>query len=82
MHSDIETINQCCYINSQTHLQCNEEALWTIFSTKEDYTESCTKHVGFLLAFETTNYVYPIKRESFLQIPIYPAGSLNASYAN
>lgn len=46
----------CCHTN------CDEDAQWQIFDgpTPDDYTESCTAHVGELLSDAAEHRVYPI----------------------
>lgn len=59
----------CCFIpnqNDPAHSRCPNKAGWTIVhgETPDDYTESCTEHVGEMLTDAPVHQIYPIKAEA------------------
>lgn len=54
---------QCCFIQPGTERQCEILASWRIVhgSGPDDYTESCTQHVGEMLADAPEHRIYPLE---------------------
>lgn len=57
----------CCFIPDQSNPEtsrCPNLAEWTLVhgETPDDYTESCTEHVGVMLTDAVEHRIYPIKR--------------------
>lgn len=57
--------HKCCYI-SQDGDDCSKPAEWLIVygQAPDNYTESCTHHVGHLLTDAEEHRVYQIKEEN------------------
>jgi hypothetical protein len=56
----------CCFIpnqNDPTNSRCPHDAEWRIEhgEAPDDYTESCTEHVGEMLTDAALHRIYPIK---------------------
>jgi hypothetical protein len=55
--------NSCCFIGPKSGYQCGSDAEWRIVhgSTSDDYTESCTRHVGEMLTDAPEHKIYPLE---------------------
>jgi len=56
-------MSDCCYIAPMLGLQCGHSAEWRICwgATPDDYTESCTRHVGEMLTDAPEHRIYPLE---------------------
>jgi len=56
--------SECCFIGEVSGFQCGNEGEWRIFWTPfglEDYTESCTRHVGEMLTDAVEHRIFSIE---------------------
>lgn len=55
-------MNDCCYVGEKTGFQCGSPAEWRIVSGSgpDDYTESCTRHVGDMLTDAVEHRIYSL----------------------
>lgn len=56
--------NDCCYIGEHVGLQCGNEAIWRICNHPygpDDYTDSCTRHVGEMLTDAPEHRIFPLE---------------------
>lgn len=55
-------ISHCCYVGSKSGASCGNQAEWRIVSGNgpDDYTESCTRHVGEMLTDAPEHRVYSL----------------------
>jgi hypothetical protein len=54
---------ECCYIGERTGLPCGNAGVWRICwppYSPDDYTESCTRHVGEMLTDAPEHRVLPL----------------------
>jgi hypothetical protein len=60
--SQDESVNHCCYIAPTSGYQCGNTAEWRIVHGNgvDDYTESCTRHVGEMLTDAVEHRIYAL----------------------
>ena len=60
---DGESGGDCCYIGPKSGFQCGNDPEWRIVwgDGPDDYTESCTRHVGEMLTDALEHRIYPLK---------------------
>lgn len=63
-------MRHCCFINQRNGQPCGSAAAWQVWHgpSPDDYTETCTTHIGEILTDAPEHRIYPITTDEANQL--------------